>query len=63
MDKETNPRTGIHFTVGFLKGVLISIQLTGKHLTDPEVALEKIINDVDRGLEQYRLFEEAKGIK
>lgn len=60
MDEETNPGTDIYSTLGFLKGVLESIRIAGEHLHDPKVALERILEDTKRGLDQYELYERAK---
>ena len=60
MDEETNLGTDIYTTLGFLKGVLESIRIVGKNLHDPKVALERILKDADRGLDQYELYERAK---
>jgi len=60
MDEETRLGTDIHTTLGFLTGVLKSAQITGKCLSDPKEALKRILADVDRGLNQYELYEEAR---
>lgn len=60
MDEETSLGTDIYSTLGFLKGVLESIRIVGKNLHDPKVALERIMKDTKRGLDQYELYEGAR---
>ncbi len=60
MTKETDRGADVHSTLGFLIGVLQSIQITEKHMSDPEEALKRILKDVDRGLNQYELYKEAR---
>ncbi len=63
MTEETILGTDIHTTLGFLTGVLKSAQITGRNLSDPEDALKRILEDVDRGLNQYELYEKARKSK
>ncbi len=58
-----DPKSEIHYTLGFLKGVLQSILIIGKHQLDPKAALERILEDAERGLDQYDLYEKAKEVK